>query len=76
MDYNQLHGSLGKPLKNIIRVIRKIGFTASTENIIITPEYVVATTNNITREFPTICSWVSNVWGIYLVTTHKLRFDD
>ena len=56
MNYNPSHESLGKPLKNFIRVIQNIGFTISLKISIITPEKIGATIDKMSHELPIICS--------------------
>ena len=56
MDYNPSHKSIGKPLKNIIRDMRKIAFATSPDSNIITPENIGANIDKMAHKFPTICS--------------------
>ena len=53
--YTSSHESFLKPLANITRVMQKIGFNTSPDNIIITPEKVVATIEHMAHYIPTIC---------------------
>ena len=68
MYSNTSHKSLGKPLTNIIRVIKNIGFTTLPDSTTIAPEKLGETIEQMSHEFPTICALVSNglVVSIYI----------
>ena len=54
VEYNPEHGSLGKTLTNIIRVMQNIGFTTSPEITTSAPENIGATIGKMAHGFPTI----------------------
>ena len=56
MDSNQSHESLGKPLANIIIMMRNIGFTTSPDRTTIKPESIRETIEQMEYYLPTIFS--------------------
>ena len=71
MNSNSSKKYLGKNLTNIIRVMPNIGFAASSDRIAITPEKLGATIEQMSHEFPTICSLVFNGLFISIVMDHS-----
>ena len=56
MDYNTSHESIGKPLTNIIVVMRKVIFTTSPDITTGTPENLGGSIDKMAHELPTIFS--------------------